>query len=364
MLKKLLKGLNMAKKETKKPAKAAKPAAPAKKAAPAKAPAKKAAPAPAAKKPAKAKLAPLPKAAAPKGKLAPAARPTPTKGKTAPAPKAATPAAKSAKPAAAPKPVAKEVKEVKEVAAKAPKKAAEKEKPLSKEEQKKLAKAPKKGAEKEDKKLKGKGSEKEHDGDFESDDFDDLDMGGDGDFDLDEELGGKFIDIDDVAPAKKKGKKVIEEEIRDHLAEEILSLSEDYQVEDVLGAIRSMDFFKADNLDCMERGCDNPATTAGHCRFHYIKNWKDIKKKQVILEDGRLQKLIEELIGKYPFKYIEAILNDLSDEKSFGVVLKELNIDTMGDDALDEVSDEDMDDEDIAFETKVTTAKVAFDDTE
>ena len=31
---------------------------------------------------------------------------------------------------------------------------------------------------------------------------------------------------------------------------------------------------------CKVKGCRNPATTMGHCRMHYLKNWKEIKEKQ------------------------------------------------------------------------------------
>jgi hypothetical protein len=44
------------------------------------------------------------------------------------------------------------------------------------------------------------------------------------------------------------------------------------------------------------------------------------------LAEGKLQEYIEELISKYPPKYIDAITNDLSDDKEFYKVLNELNI--------------------------------------
>jgi hypothetical protein len=60
-------------------------------------------------------------------------------------------------------------------------------------------------------------------------------------------------------------------------------------------------------------------------------------------------------------KYIEAIVQDLADDKSFNHVLKDLDIETEEAD-LENFDDEDLldDDQDIAFETKVV--KPSFDD--
>lgn len=142
-----------------------------------------------------------------------------------------------------------------------------------------------------------------------------------------------------------------EKAIKENLAEEILGLAEDHNIKDIFESLRSMDLFTSDSDDCLEKGCDNPATTSGYCRFHYIKNWKDIKRKQAILQEGKLHEYIEELISKFPAKFLEGIINDLSDEKSFFNILKELNIES--DDDLFDSDDEDSLD-DIAFETKVT----------
>lgn len=78
---------------------------------------------------------------------------------------------------------------------------------------------------------------------------------------------------------------------------------------------------------CREVLCENMASTAGYCRSHYIKNWKKIKRKEQILREGRLNQYLNELIGKYPDKYIEAIRLDLASEKEFAKVIADLDLD-------------------------------------
>lgn len=173
-------------------------------------------------------------------------------------------------------------------------------------------------------------------------------------FDKEEDLEEDFL-------ARKKIKTSGEEDIKDLLAEEILSLAEDFSINEIFTSIRNMELFKIETDECVVRGCDNPATTSGYCRYHYIKLWKDIQKKQLILSEGRLAKIIEDLVGKYPIKFIESIVQDLADDKAFNSVLKDLDIET--DEAEMEGFDDDElldDDQDIAFETKVV--KPSFDD--
>ncbi|MGB0453806.1 MAG: hypothetical protein ACPGJV_08825, partial [Bacteriovoracaceae bacterium] len=164
------------------------------------------------------------------------------------------------------------------------------------------------------------------------------------------------------AKAKKsKSQKVNEKFFKEEFAEEVLSLSDDYSIGDVLGSIQTLDFFVSKVDECLEKGCDNPATTLGYCRLHYIKNWNDIKRKQVILKEGKLQLFIEELVSKYPLKYIESIISDLADEKTFFGVLRELDIISEAEDIYDENIEEDGDDDqDIAYETKTTSKAAAF----
>lgn len=78
---------------------------------------------------------------------------------------------------------------------------------------------------------------------------------------------------------------------------------------------------------CREIACESLATSAGYCRMHYVKNWKKIKRKELILKEGRLNQYIEELVAKYPDKYIEAIQADLASEKDFSKVIVDLDLD-------------------------------------
>jgi hypothetical protein len=83
---------------------------------------------------------------------------------------------------------------------------------------------------------------------------------------------------------------------------------------------------------CREVACEGLATSAGYCRLHYIKNWKKIKRKEVILKEGKLNQYIEELVAKYPDKYIEAIRQDLASDKDFAKVIYDLDLDETMDD--------------------------------
>jgi hypothetical protein len=122
-----------------------------------------------------------------------------------------------------------------------------------------------------------------------------------------------------------------------------------------------MDFFiDAKNDECIEKGCDNLRTTQSYCRLHYLRNWKTVQKKREILKEGKLQEYIEELISKYPPKYIEALLSDLSDDKEFYRVLNELNITSEFDfeeDEFENAVDDDDSDDDIGIETISSTLR-------
>src|SRR5208337_3703323 len=83
---------------------------------------------------------------------------------------------------------------------------------------------------------------------------------------------------------------------------------------------------------CREVACESLCTSGGYCRLHYIKNWKKIKRKELILKEGKLNQYIEELVAKYPDKYIEAIRQDLASEKDFAKVIYDLDLDESVDD--------------------------------
>jgi hypothetical protein len=105
---------------------------------------------------------------------------------------------------------------------------------------------------------------------------------------------------------------------------------------------------------CREVACEGLSTSGGYCRLHYIKNWKKIKRKEVILREKKLNQYIEELVAKYPDKYIEAIRQDLSNDKDFAKVIYDLDLDE-GVDDFDVESGEPVD-------SLIDTIKRDFDD--
>lgn len=88
----------------------------------------------------------------------------------------------------------------------------------------------------------------------------------------------------------------------------------------------------AGELICREVACEALGTTGGYCRLHYIKNWRKIQRKVVILQERKLNGYIEELVLKYPDKYIEAIRLDLADDRAFAKVIADLDLDESVDD--------------------------------
>lgn len=160
---------------------------------------------------------------------------------------------------------------------------------------------------------------------------------------------------DDVLLGKKKlsrsDEKNITNQAKEKISEGIADLNNEYSLKEIFQAIKTLEFYTSDSDECLARGCENPATTSGYCRFHYISGWKDIKKRERILEEGQLQSYIESLVEKYPIKFIDSLISDLTDEKSFFAILKEMDIDA-DEESYEDIEEGDDDDQDIAFETK------------
>lgn len=66
---------------------------------------------------------------------------------------------------------------------------------------------------------------------------------------------------------------------------------------------------------CKEEGCHNSQTTAGFCRLHYLKNWKNIKREQQEKAAKKLNRYIEAICRKHPDKYIEVIKDEIKTKK-------------------------------------------------
>lgn len=62
---------------------------------------------------------------------------------------------------------------------------------------------------------------------------------------------------------------------------------------------------------CKEKNCKDPQTTAGFCRMHYLRNWKQIKEKQKKKAVENLNKYIDHIMSKNPDGYVDAIREDL-----------------------------------------------------
>ncbi len=105
---------------------------------------------------------------------------------------------------------------------------------------------------------------------------------------------------------------------------------------------------------CREVACEGLGTSVGYCRLHYIKNWKKIKRKELILREKKLNQYIEELVVKYPDKYIEAIRQDLTNDKDFAKVIYDLDLD-------EGIDDFDVEGGDSA-DSLIDTIKREFDD--
>lgn len=78
---------------------------------------------------------------------------------------------------------------------------------------------------------------------------------------------------------------------------------------------------------CRVRDCDQISAVEGYCRYHYLLLWKKIQIRKAILVDGKLEKYIEDLTGRYPDKFLEMIRKDMKTEKDFMSAIQELEID-------------------------------------
>ncbi len=105
---------------------------------------------------------------------------------------------------------------------------------------------------------------------------------------------------------------------------------------------------------CREPGCDHELLVSGYCRLHYIKNWRKIKRKEAILASGQLNNYVEELVNKYPDKYLDVIRQDLASEKEWAKVVIDLELES----ADEEGSEEDID----AVAEGVRTERGGFED--
>lgn len=253
-------------------------------------PAAKTAAKPAKKAAAKAVAKPAPKKPAPKAIVK-------KKADKAPVKVAKKPEAKK-KPEV--KPVAKTsvkaAKEVKEAKVEAPKKL----------EKKVVAPAPEKPAPKKEVKppKKGKAKKEKEEGEIEDD------------FIADEDIMG-----DEIGEYEEELKAVEESEEEVEVEEEWVAEERDRSDEEVVLTDAEGRRY------CRARDCDQIAAVDAYCRYHYLMFWKKIQVRKKILQDGKLERYVEELTSRYPDKFLEMIRRDLRTEKDFLAAIQELEID-------------------------------------
>ena len=78
---------------------------------------------------------------------------------------------------------------------------------------------------------------------------------------------------------------------------------------------------------CRVKDCDQAAVVEAYCRYHYLLYWKKIQVRKKILDEGRLERYIEELTARYPDKFLDMLRKDLRSEKEFLAAIQELEID-------------------------------------
>ncbi len=92
---------------------------------------------------------------------------------------------------------------------------------------------------------------------------------------------------------------------------------------------------------CREEGCNDAATTAGFCRLHYLKRWKQIKDRERNEATKRLNRYIEKVCKENPEDFVDVIRRDLGREDFEESVVKSLDF---GEEA--EISSAENDNED------------------
>lgn len=81
------------------------------------------------------------------------------------------------------------------------------------------------------------------------------------------------------------------------------------------------------NRYCRAKDCDQISIVEGYCRFHYLLFWKKIQIRKEILQDGKLEKYVDDLTSRYPDKFLEMLRKDLRTTKDFLTAIAELEID-------------------------------------
>ncbi|MBF0104495.1 MAG: hypothetical protein HQM16_04110 [Deltaproteobacteria bacterium] len=93
---------------------------------------------------------------------------------------------------------------------------------------------------------------------------------------------------------------------------------------------------------CKHKGCNNVATTQGFCRFHYLKNWRQIKEKAQKKALKSLNKYIDHLMHKHPDGYMDVIREDLKNYDHFSRKADNFIAEDDFHDIMDDLNQEDV----------------------
>ena len=151
------------------------------------------------------------------------------------------------------------------------------------------------------------------------------------DDDMDDDLIGEDFGDSEIAEYEDD-LKAVEDEDEDTATE----LSDDDEDEDK----KDEEVYLTDSEGrrlCKVRDCDQVATVDAYCRYHYLLLWKKIQIRKNILNDGKLEKYLDDLTSRYPDKFLEVIKKDLKTEKDFLSVIQEMELD---ENALNEIESE------------------------
>jgi len=77
---------------------------------------------------------------------------------------------------------------------------------------------------------------------------------------------------------------------------------------------------------CFEENCDQPSTTGGYCRYHYMVSWGYLKKRNKILSENKLKSWTVELMQNHSPRILDYMVRDLSNEKDFAIALSEMKL--------------------------------------
>lgn len=94
---------------------------------------------------------------------------------------------------------------------------------------------------------------------------------------------------------------------------------------------------------CKASKCFDMATIKGHCRLHYLANWKKIKSKEAKKEGKELESYLQELALRFPEEYLEKVKAEVEE---MAASAEQAAISSDSDDSsergFDSDSDEDM----------------------